>query len=172
MAAVHFQLRVVAGGSHARHHPDRRSCPRADRRVTDLVTVPNGVTVPSGGLGLVLLILIILMLTGRPDVHGLEGGHLRSVDEAAPDETAARRHRRGRRHHVYLVPGFLGFASLGRISYFGHVRRCWRSASRRSVSTLAFTSCTRIRPRRCRPVRRGWPRRSPRRRGTATARSI
>src|SRR5512139_225610 len=36
---------------------------------------------------------------------------------------AARRHRRGRRHHVYLVPGFLGFASLGRISYFGHVRR-------------------------------------------------
>ena len=39
------------------------------------------------------------------------------------DKTAARRHRRGRRHHVYLVPGFLGFASLGRISYFGHVRR-------------------------------------------------
>ena len=38
-------------------------------------------------------------------------------------KTAARRHRRGRRHHIYLVPGFLGFASLGRISYFGHVRR-------------------------------------------------
>jgi pimeloyl-ACP methyl ester carboxylesterase len=37
-------------------------------------------------------------------------------------KTAARRHRRGRRHHIYLVPGFLGFASLGRISYFGHVR--------------------------------------------------
>ena len=36
---------------------------------------------------------------------------------------SARRHGRGRRHHVYLVPGFLGFASLGRISYFGHVRR-------------------------------------------------
>ena len=26
-------------------------------------------------------------------------------------------------HHVYLVPGFLGFANLGRITYFGHVRR-------------------------------------------------
>ena len=24
---------------------------------------------------------------------------------------------------IYLIPGFLGFASLGRISYFGHVRR-------------------------------------------------
>jgi len=28
-----------------------------------------------------------------------------------------------RTHHVYLVSGFLGFASLGRIAYFGHVRR-------------------------------------------------
>jgi triacylglycerol lipase len=27
------------------------------------------------------------------------------------------------RHHVYLVPGFLGFAHLGRLTYFGHVRR-------------------------------------------------
>jgi triacylglycerol lipase len=27
------------------------------------------------------------------------------------------------RHDVYLVPGFLGFANLGRITYFGHVRR-------------------------------------------------
>jgi hypothetical protein len=26
-------------------------------------------------------------------------------------------------HHVYLVPGFLGFANLGRLTYFGHVRR-------------------------------------------------
>jgi triacylglycerol lipase len=26
-------------------------------------------------------------------------------------------------HQVYLVPGFLGFANLGRLSYFGHVRR-------------------------------------------------
>ena len=26
-------------------------------------------------------------------------------------------------HHVYLVPGFLGFVNLGRISYFGHVQR-------------------------------------------------
>jgi pimeloyl-ACP methyl ester carboxylesterase len=28
-----------------------------------------------------------------------------------------------RTHDIYLVPGFLGFANLGRISYFGHVRR-------------------------------------------------
>ena len=28
-----------------------------------------------------------------------------------------------RTHHVYLVSGFLGFANLGRIAYFGHVRR-------------------------------------------------
>jgi triacylglycerol lipase len=28
-----------------------------------------------------------------------------------------------RTHHVYLIPGFLGFASLGQLSYFGHVRR-------------------------------------------------
>jgi len=28
-----------------------------------------------------------------------------------------------RTHHVYLVPGFLGFVNLGRITYFGHVRR-------------------------------------------------
>lgn len=27
------------------------------------------------------------------------------------------------RHHIYLVPGFLGFAHLGRLTYFGHVRR-------------------------------------------------
>jgi hypothetical protein len=26
-------------------------------------------------------------------------------------------------HHVYLVPGFLGFAHLGKLTYFGHVRR-------------------------------------------------
>lgn len=26
-------------------------------------------------------------------------------------------------HQIYLVPGFLGFANLGRITYFGHVRR-------------------------------------------------
>jgi hypothetical protein len=25
--------------------------------------------------------------------------------------------------HVYLIPGFLGFANLGQITYFGHVRR-------------------------------------------------
>ena len=34
-----------------------------------------------------------------------------------------RRHRRGGTHRIYLVPGFLGFANLGRITYFGHVRR-------------------------------------------------
>ena len=28
-----------------------------------------------------------------------------------------------RTQHIYLVPGFLGFAHLGRITYFGHVRR-------------------------------------------------
>lgn len=28
-----------------------------------------------------------------------------------------------RTHHVYLIPGFLGFANLGEIFYFGHVRR-------------------------------------------------
>jgi len=28
-----------------------------------------------------------------------------------------------RTHHIYLVPGFLGFANLGRITYFGHVER-------------------------------------------------
>jgi len=28
-----------------------------------------------------------------------------------------------RTHHIYLVPGFLGFANLGRITYFGHVTR-------------------------------------------------
>jgi triacylglycerol lipase len=28
-----------------------------------------------------------------------------------------------RTHHIYLVPGFLGFANLGRITYFGHVSR-------------------------------------------------
>ncbi len=28
-----------------------------------------------------------------------------------------------RTHHIYLVPGFLGFANLGRITYFGHVQR-------------------------------------------------
>ena len=28
-----------------------------------------------------------------------------------------------RTHHIYLVPGFLGFANLGRITYFGHVRQ-------------------------------------------------
>ena len=28
-----------------------------------------------------------------------------------------------RTHHIYLVPGFLGFANLGRIRYFGHVGR-------------------------------------------------
>jgi hypothetical protein len=26
-------------------------------------------------------------------------------------------------HHVYLIPGFFGFANLGQITYFGHVRR-------------------------------------------------
>jgi triacylglycerol esterase/lipase EstA (alpha/beta hydrolase family) len=28
-----------------------------------------------------------------------------------------------RTHHIYLVPGFLGFAHLGRLTYYGHVRR-------------------------------------------------
>jgi hypothetical protein len=28
-----------------------------------------------------------------------------------------------RRHDIYLAPGFLGFGNLGRITYFGHVRR-------------------------------------------------
>ena len=25
-------------------------------------------------------------------------------------------------HHAYLVPGFFGFANLGDLKYFGHVR--------------------------------------------------
>lgn len=29
----------------------------------------------------------------------------------------------GCKHHIYLVPGFLGFENLGQITYFGHVRR-------------------------------------------------
>lgn len=29
---------------------------------------------------------------------------------------------RGLRHHVYLVPGFFGFANFGDFRYFGHVR--------------------------------------------------
>jgi hypothetical protein len=28
-----------------------------------------------------------------------------------------------RTHHIYLVPGFLGFEHLGKLTYFGHVRR-------------------------------------------------
>ncbi|MCU0669533.1 MAG: triacylglycerol lipase [Myxococcota bacterium] len=28
-----------------------------------------------------------------------------------------------RPHHVFLIPGFFGFANLGQITYFGHVRR-------------------------------------------------
>ena len=39
------------------------------------------------------------------------------------NEHVVRRHRKDRTHHVYLVPGFLGFVNLGRITYFGHVRR-------------------------------------------------
>ncbi len=38
---------------------------------------------------------------------------------------AARRHDSGRHtvvHHCYLVPGFFGFANLGDLAYFGHVR--------------------------------------------------
>jgi triacylglycerol lipase len=27
------------------------------------------------------------------------------------------------RHHVFLIPGFFGFANLGQLTYFGHVRR-------------------------------------------------
>ena len=30
--------------------------------------------------------------------------------------------RPGRRHYIYLVPGFFGFANLGDLAYFGHVR--------------------------------------------------
>ncbi|HYO66773.1 MAG TPA: triacylglycerol lipase, partial [Archangium sp.] len=26
------------------------------------------------------------------------------------------------KHHIYLVPGFFGFANLGELLYFGHVR--------------------------------------------------
>ncbi len=29
----------------------------------------------------------------------------------------------GPTHHIYLVPGFLGFGHLGKLTYFGHVRR-------------------------------------------------
>jgi thioesterase domain-containing protein len=37
----------------------------------------------------------------------------------------------GSKHYLYLVPGFFGFANLGELKYFGHVRsfladRCQR----------------------------------------------
>jgi triacylglycerol lipase len=35
-----------------------------------------------------------------------------------------------RTHHVYLIPGFFGFASLSDLSYFGHVRECLLPALR------------------------------------------
>ena len=87
----------------------------------------------------------------------------RATDDG--NESVVRRHRRDGTHRIYLVPGFLGFANLGRITYFGHVRRIWRRAWPRSRSTRAFMSCTRNRPRRCPHARRGWPRRSPQRPG-------
>jgi hypothetical protein len=31
-------------------------------------------------------------------------------------------------HHVFLIPGFFGFANLGQITYFGHVRRALAAA--------------------------------------------
>ncbi len=34
---------------------------------------------------------------------------------------------RSGRHHVYLIPGFFGFANLGQLTYFGHVRDVVRS---------------------------------------------
>jgi hypothetical protein len=39
------------------------------------------------------------------------------------DEPAVAWGRMKQTHQIYLVPGFLGFASLGQITYFGHVRR-------------------------------------------------
>src|SRR5512140_3569596 len=43
----------------------------------------------------------------------MAGTPVRGVPASAMDRTP----------HVYLIPGFLGFANLGRIAYFGHVRR-------------------------------------------------
>ena len=39
-------------------------------------------------------------------------------------------------HHVYLVPGFFGFANLGDLTYFGHVREFLLAAFARRGLTL------------------------------------
>jgi triacylglycerol esterase/lipase EstA (alpha/beta hydrolase family) len=44
----------------------------------------------------------------------------------------------GRRHRVFLIPGFFGFANLGELAYFGHVHRELeaRFAARRLEATI------------------------------------
>jgi hypothetical protein len=48
-------------------------------------------------------------------------------------------------HHVYLVPGFFGFANLGRITYFGHVRR-FLAERLRARGLEAHLHVVRVRP--------------------------
>jgi hypothetical protein len=55
-------------------------------------------------------------------------------------------------HHVFLVPGFFGFANLGQISYFGHVARILgaglRAAGVRAAIHVVRTHPTSSLPRR------------------------
>jgi len=48
-------------------------------------------------------------------------------------------------HHVYLVPGFFGFANLGQITYFGHVRR-FLAEQLRARGLEAHLHVVRVRP--------------------------
>lgn len=64
---------------------------------------------------------------GRGRAVGSQGCdvHVRVIRSPAALARAPRRVRRTRplvRTHVYLVPGFFGFANLGELTYFGHVR--------------------------------------------------
>jgi triacylglycerol esterase/lipase EstA (alpha/beta hydrolase family) len=49
------------------------------------------------------------------------------------------------RHHIYLVPGFFGFANLGELKYFGHVRN-FLLARGRAVGTGVHVDVVRTHP--------------------------
>ena len=57
----------------------------------------------------------------------IDAGDLEPTLEEGPSDSRGEHallwRRMDRTHHIYLVPGFLGFANLGRITYFGHVGR-------------------------------------------------